>query len=150
MRAQKGFTMIEILVAIGILAIIFAIGLLMNMDLYRGYSRRSERDTLVSVLERARSRAMANVNQHAWGACFDRANHNYIIFNGASYSGIPSDTLSGNPSVAITPATTKLECGNGGIVFDQLTGDTSAVAITMTQGAITSNISTNAEGLIIW
>lgn len=143
--------MIEILLAIGIMTTIFAVGLLMSMDTYRGYSRRSERDTLVAVLERARSRAMANVNQHSWGVCFDGTN--YIIFSGPNYEGaITTETIPGNPSVTVadTSEAPRLPCGNGGIVFAQLTGDTSEVTITVTQGQVVSNISTNIEGLIDW
>ena len=69
LKSDKGFTFIEILVVIAILGTLFAIGLLMSMEAYRGYSRRSDRDILVSALERARSSALANTNQQEWGVC---------------------------------------------------------------------------------
>lgn len=144
--------MIEILVAIGILALIFALGLIMSMDMYRGYSRRSERDTLVSILERARSRAMANAYQSQWGVCYDGAN--YYLFSGPHYMGaITKDAIQGNPGVSIvdTSAIKKLSCDpDGGIVFMQLTGNASNTSMTLTQGAVTSHISINTEGLITW
>jgi prepilin-type N-terminal cleavage/methylation domain-containing protein len=153
MSEDKGFTMIEILVAIAIMAIIFALGLFMSMEMYRGYSRRSERDTLASVLERARSRAMANVHQHMWGACLDGSN--YVIFSGQNYANrIDSETVPVNSGTTIDASgAPAFLCSGGGIVFAQLTGDTipaTAQTITMTQGAITSTISTNVEGRIDW
>jgi len=146
--------MIELLVVIAIITILFAIGVLMSMDAYRGYSRRSERDTVVSILQRARSSAISNVNQHQWGACYDSANSQYVIFAGASYAAAFPNTkqlipVSSGTTIDLTGAPA-FACSAGGIIFAQLTGNTSAATISMTQGAITSTVSTNAEGRINW
>ncbi|MEK7133548.1 MAG: prepilin-type N-terminal cleavage/methylation domain-containing protein [Patescibacteria group bacterium] len=153
---HQGLTLIEIMVVIAILTILFAVGLLMSMDAFRGYSRRSERDTLVSVFQRARSSAIANVNQHQWGACLDTSvptSPDYVIFSGPSYgSAITKLAIPANSGVTITDtsSTKRFNCSLGGIVFNQLTGDTSDNTITVNQGAITSTISTNVEGRIDW
>ncbi len=153
--APKGFTLIEILLVIGLFSIIIELGLFMSMDMYKGYSRRSERDTLVDVLQRARSRAMSNVHQSPWGVCYDATNPshpNYIIFSGVGYEGaVTKDIVPANPAVTTDlSAAASFACGSGGIVFSQLTGDTSALSVSMTQGSIISIISTNVEGAIIW
>jgi len=155
MEGSHGFTLVEVLLVIGLLVIIFALGLFMSMETYRGYSRRSERDTLVAVLERARSRAMANVDQHAWGACYDgsvASDPQFVIFSGPSYaSAYRTDPVPANPGVTLDlSAAPPLPCASGGVVFAQLTGDTSAISVTMTEGGITSTISTNAAGRIDW
>lgn len=152
---QRGFTFIEVMVVVAIISILFAVGLLMGMDAYHGYARRSERDTLVSVFQRARSRALANVNQHQWGVCLDTnvpTSPNYVIFSGPSYaSAFSKDIIPANPSVTINlSGAPSFACTSGGIIFAQLTGDTTSATITMQQGAITSTISTNQEGAIDW
>ncbi|MBM3261542.1 prepilin-type N-terminal cleavage/methylation domain-containing protein [Candidatus Kaiserbacteria bacterium] len=147
----KGFTLIEILLVVGILVLLFAIGLFMSMDVYRSYSRRSERDTVVAILQRARSRAMANINQSVWGVCMQ--GDGYRIFKGTTYSadGV-TETIEGNPSVIITDtsATQRFACADGGIVFAQLSGDTTDQMITVVQAGIASTISTNVLGRIDW
>ena len=148
---QSGFSLIEILIGLGILTIIFSIGLLMSMDSFRGYSRRSERDTIVAMLQRTRSRAMANVGQSPWGACFNGTN--YILFRGSSYaSSVTTEVIEGNPAVSVTDtsSTPRFLCADGGVVFAQLTGNTNPVTITLVQGAITSTVSTNSAGRIDW
>src|ERR1051326_7870488 len=90
---QRGMTLIEMIVVIAIITILFATGVVMSMEAFRGYTRRSERDVIVSILQRARSRAMANVGQHAWGACFDGSN--YYIFSNV-YPSSPMDTVPAN------------------------------------------------------
>ena len=152
LKSDKGFTFIEILVVIAILGTLFAIGLLMSMEAYRGYSRRSDRDILVSALERARSSALANTNQREWGVCYDSTGPSYIIFSGSSYSeAITKTTLPSSPGVALdTSGATAFSCLAGGIIFAQLTGDTSDNSIVLTQGAVISVVSTNQVGRINW
>jgi hypothetical protein len=58
------------------------------------------------------------------------------------------DTIEGNTGAV--PSGAAFLCSNGGIVFDQLTGNTPAVTISIAQGGVTSNIATNAEGRIDW
>src|SRR3989344_5249325 len=84
-KLKGGFTLVEVIVVIAIVGLIFGLGLFMSFDVYRGFSHRSERDVIVSLLERARSHAMANVGQSAWGFCEDAGN-NYIIFHGTVYA----------------------------------------------------------------
>jgi hypothetical protein len=125
------------------------------MQAFHGYSRRSERDTIVSLLERARSKAISNVSQNKWGVCLDTTSPtdpNYEVFSGSTYaSAIAKYATPGNPGVTITDtsATPKFACTNGGVVFDQLTGDTGNVSITVTQGSV-STIAINNEGAISW
>jgi hypothetical protein len=147
--------LVETLLVIGLFTFVFALGLFMTMETYRGYSRRSDRDTFVGVLERARSRAMANVNQHTWGVCYETTNPadpKYVIFSGASYaSAFTTEFVPANPGVTfdLTSAPT-LPCVSGGIVFAQLTGNSSSASATLTEGGITSTVAVNAMGRVDW
>ena len=60
----------EIIIVIAMFGALLALGLFMSMDAYRGFSFRSEEDTVVSLLQKARSRAMNNMNQTPWGVCW--------------------------------------------------------------------------------
>ena len=58
---SKGFTLMEVLVVIALLGVIFSLSVFISLDTYRGSSFRNERDTLVGVLQEARSEAMNNI-----------------------------------------------------------------------------------------
>ena len=58
---MRGFTMIEILVVIGLFAIAGGFALWVSMESYRGSSFFADRDMFVAVLQRARAEAVNNV-----------------------------------------------------------------------------------------
>lgn len=142
---SKGFTLIEIVISMAILTIILGLGLFMSMDSYNAYLSRSERDTIVSLLQRARSHAMANSYQTSWGLCYIAPD--YIIFRGtACTAGVATNEVTpGNPVALITGLTSVSP-----ILFSQLSGTTTGGTITVTEGSKVSTISINHEGTIIW
>lgn len=135
--------MIEIIVVIGILVAIMSLGLFVSMDLFRGYNARSERDVVVSLLERARSRSMNNMHHTRWGVCLSGSN--YILFRGSTCSAgvATNEQTPASPSATVTGLST-------GVVFSQLGGTTTAATITIAQSGRTSTITINNEGAIIW
>lgn len=152
--SERGLTLVEILVVMALLVLLFAGALVMSMESFWSSARRSERDIIVSMLQRARSRAMANVSQRPWGVCRDTSDPDepeYVLFSGSDSNRFSEVRIPGNPGapVDVTGATV-FPCGNSGVVFAQLTGKTSAVSISITEGATTSVISTNIQGRIDW
>lgn len=152
---QSGLSLIEIMVVIGIFVLIMSLGLVTTFSSFKGTIFRSERSTLVSVLDRTRSRAMNNYYESSHGVCYDNSSPNspnYIIFRGNTFvSGSPTnETLSSSPAVAITSSPNTFLCSSGGIVFSQLTGNSPAVSITLTEDGKTSVVSTNIVGRIDW
>lgn len=139
---NRAFTLIEVLVAIAILVTIIGLGLFMSLDVYRGFSHRSERDTVVSLLTKARSHAMANIYETSWGVCY--ISPNYIIFRGSTCTA----GVSTNEVLAASPAT--VVNWPTAIVFTQLSGDSAGGTITLTQNAKTDTITINNEGTINW
>lgn len=83
-KKGEGFTLIEILIAVGLLTLIVSLGLILSMDFYRTYAFNYEKDLLVSLLQQARSRSMANINQLEHGVGFDTDEHAYRVFEGTS------------------------------------------------------------------
>lgn len=140
---MRGFSLIEVLVVVAIFTVLIGLGLFMSMETLRGAFHRSERDTIVSLLERARSRAMNNIEQSPWGMCYLAPD--YVVFKGtAGCVTAAVDTLAANPGTATTGLLAP------GIVFSQLAGTTTPATVMVTQNGRTSAITTNYEGTIIW
>jgi prepilin-type N-terminal cleavage/methylation domain-containing protein len=144
---KRGFTLIEVIVVIAILTIVMTLGLFMSLDVYRGYQYRSERGVLVALLERARSHAMANVGQSAWGLC--KEGDYYALFGGSAYSpGAVEESIPASKAATVLGVP---ECSGGAVVFAALSGTTTPATITVEQGtAPTATITLNDHGTIIW
>ena len=143
--ANNGFTLIEILVVIGILVILSSLGLLVSLDFYRSYAFNSERDLLVAALQKARSQSMANINQSAHGVQVN-SGAEYVIFEGSAYSAgnAANFSMPADPSVSSS--------GDSEIVFEQLSGKVAAqkqVTLTDPKGR-SAQITINPEGGIEW
>jgi prepilin-type N-terminal cleavage/methylation domain-containing protein len=148
--SQRAFTLIEILVVTAIFAVIIALGLLMSMETFRGTTFRSERDTMIGVLTKARSRSMANIKQSPWGVHYAGSpNFTYTIFKGSTYvaGAATNEDLPGNKDSTVTGWPV------GDIVFSQLSGTTTAVVtppIAIAENSRTANVTVNYEGTITW
>jgi Tfp pilus assembly protein FimT len=135
--------LIEVLIVLAIITILAAMGLVVGANSYRSYAFRSQRETVVSVLERTRSRAMANLYASPWVACAGASA--YEIKRGDTCAtGVTQDTVQVSPGLTISgfPAT--------GIAFSQLAGTTTAQTIQITDGTHTATITTYGTGSISW
>lgn len=129
---SRGFTLVEIVVVMAIFTLLIGLGLFMSMDSYRGFSFRSERDVVVSLLEKARSRAMANIYQTPWGVC--TIGSDYVIFRGTTCTpgGATNESLAKkSPAVGVSGF-------SSGIWFSQLSGTTTGGTVVVTQDTRTS------------
>jgi prepilin-type N-terminal cleavage/methylation domain-containing protein len=147
-----GFTLIEVLVVMGLLAAIAGLVSFANFDSWRGYTFRSERNLLVSVLHKARSQSISNICLGSALTCTDGKPHGvkiqgdkYIIFQGASF--IARDAAFDQN---IDAAGTVSHAGISEVVFAQLSGDAVGTAgdIIFDDGIRTVTISINNEGRI--
>ena len=141
---MRGFSLIEILVVIALLSVIAGLGLFMSMDSLRGYMSRSESDVVVSLLQRARSRAVSNIGQASWGVCFIAPN--YIIHKGS----VCTAGLSTNEVVRSGSGASVSGLAAPGVTFSALGGTTTAATITVVQSGRTAVITLNNEGRIDW
>lgn len=139
---RRAFTLIEIVVVLAIFSVLILSGLFMSMDTLRGTLHRSERDVVVSLLQKARSRALANMNQSPWGVCYIEPA--YVIFRGTACTA----GLATNEPVPASPA--NLGTFSSPIVFSQLSATTTAGTVTLIQDGRTSVITVNREGTIEW
>jgi Tfp pilus assembly protein FimT len=141
-KSGTGFTLIEITLVIALIIIIFGFGLTISFDSFRKNYLKTERDTLISVLQKARGEAINNVNDTQHGFYFDGTD--YVLFEGSSSPGTQELKITKNPSITISGLTE--------VVFEQLSGDANSVGdIILSDGinpAVTINI--NQEGRINW
>lgn len=145
---MKGFTLVEILVSVALISILAGLGVFMSLEAYRASIHRAEDATIVSLLQRARSRAMANAFESEWSVCYVAPNYKLVKGPGC-IANTPYETIEANVGVATASDFSNI-AKFPVIVFEQLTGNTSAETITVVQEGRTAEISTNHEGTIIW
>jgi Tfp pilus assembly protein FimT len=141
-------------VVMALLAAISGLGLIVGMESYRGYAFRADRDTLVSLLERARAQSINNIcvgtsctNGKPHGVFVDVPGNHYVLFQGATYGTRDSaiDEVTG-ANVGVTRS------GLTEVVFAQLSGEVNLsgdIVLSGVAGTV-STTSINAEGQISW
>lgn len=135
-KSDKGMTFFEVLVVMGILAIVGGFALFVSMDAYRSSNFGSDRDLLIATLQRARAQAMNNVclgsaadcnsDGKKHGVAIKPSDHpnSFVIFQSASdYAGrsvsdkAQDAMFPANPGSAFTITPSAAD-----IVFAQLSG----------------------------
>lgn len=157
MTHKRGFTLIEIVVAIGLITLIASIGLVVSMEYLRGRSAHSEEDVIVSLLQNARSQSLSNIDQVRHGVHFVSSPLRYIEFECPSslpqctaYTSSSADSvINSSYNVSIPSPALPFD-----IIFGQLSGDcvncASTTDITVNDGARDYVVSVNNEGQIDW
>jgi prepilin-type N-terminal cleavage/methylation domain-containing protein len=120
-KETTGFTLIEVLVVLGIVSVLLSSTLFFNFDTYRGDAFRAEGKILQSLLQTARADAMNNIGQQPHGVALHPDGYNgYVIFEGEDYAHADIHTLVQIPeSYHISLS---LDSPHE-IVFSQLSGD---------------------------
>jgi prepilin-type N-terminal cleavage/methylation domain-containing protein len=143
---NKGFTLIETLIVLAIFGALVGLGLFMSMETFSGTLHRSEREVVVGLLQKARSRAMNNIEQAPWGVCYQGSD--YLVFKGSTCSASAAiDRVEANSGVA---ATSDFAHTFPVVVFTQLSGTTTATSTTIVEGERSATISITYEGTIEW
>ena len=142
-RLSAGFTIVEILISLTLLAAIFGLGFPVTWSFYGTYQFDSEAKVLVSVLEQARNSAMINRNQSAHGVFIN--DDQMTVFQGASYASrntAMDKIFPRNSLIAIS--------GPSEIVFSALSGQVSSSTYTVSYQHRSANIQANSYGTIIF
>jgi prepilin-type N-terminal cleavage/methylation domain-containing protein len=159
-NSARGFTLMEIIIVIGLLVVIAGFALVVSLDDYRGYNFRNERDVVVAVLQKARSQAINNMCFEDTGStCSDGVPHGvyfgtagqYVIFQGASYASRDQ----GLDEVIEAGAGSVVAAGMSSVVFERLSGDASVSpansTLTLTdERGKTSVFTVEGNGRIWW
>ncbi len=148
---MNGFTLTEVMVVIGLVAIVGGLSLSLSMDDYRSYKFRSERDMFLAILHKARSQSMSNI---CLGTCTNGKPHgvaiisgHYVIFQGASYAirDLAQDEITQTNYAVVFS-------GIPEVVFTELSGDATPsgdMTIADTSGH-SSTVTITNQGRISW
>ena len=148
--SHKGFTLLEILIVLGLMSMIALFGVAMSYSSISRSSVLQERDLFVSLLlSGARAQALANIHEVSHGIRIDNTLHQYILFEGDAYDDFPAShrsTAYTNENITIT------NTGGNDIVFEQLSGNvlSGAGTITVSDNHATQKIFINEVGQINW
>lgn len=141
---ENGFTLIEVLLVLGLLVALSSVGLFYSVDSFRRSQFRAERDMVASVLGQARAQSMANVDEQPHGVHISPSA--YILFSGSTFNAADSNNRSYPASGVIS------HTGMTDVVFEQVSGNATVTggSLTFSHEASQSVITINNVGQINW
>lgn len=141
-RATKGFTLVELLIALGVLAIVSGMGVGSYRTLMQGKNHVANVQVVVQSLRSAQVHARAAYEDDAWGVLV--ASSGVTLFKGGSYSGRDAsfDTayaFQGQPTIT----------GDTEIVFAKVFGTVPSVStVTLDEYDRSDTITITTEGMV--
>lgn len=151
---RRGFTLLELILTIGILAILAAAGFSAYYNFQLGIKVEEEGNRIQSVLRQAQQKAISGEENSQWGIRFvypQAGEHYYDIFWGANFStGTTTERIYLSSGVVfINPAASSTI----DVVFNKRNGEMATsspiiISVKTTTSDISKNITITPKGLI--
>ena len=147
---KTGFTLIETVIALGILAFLASLTLSVGLDTYRGDAFRHEEALIVTLLYKARADALSNTGEASHGVALHPTDYprGYVVFEGATYE----DRIRARDTIVDEGFSMSMGASSYEVVFAPLSGATHPRELTLIDAARnhTAVIAINHEGGIDW
>lgn len=126
--SRRAFTIIEVIVVIGITALLAGLSLPISGSFLSRNELSSESVKITDSLRRARTQSMYGAQDSVWGVHFTSSD--YTIFRGSSYN--PADSYNNTTSLPGVLSISAITINGGGsdIIFDRVSGTTSTFGTT--------------------
>jgi prepilin-type N-terminal cleavage/methylation domain-containing protein len=146
---KKGFTIIELLIVITILAIISAVVLTSLSSINTSQAIDKDAQAIVAYLDQAKSNTLASKDASQYGVRF--ASTTITLFKGSTYNSSEPEnrTYLLNPATIIK--TVSLTGGGLDVVFSRLTGETAqngTILVSSTRASTTRTVTIYKTGAI--
>ncbi|MEK7654449.1 MAG: prepilin-type N-terminal cleavage/methylation domain-containing protein [Patescibacteria group bacterium] len=140
-KYSSGITLIEILIVLGIAALLLGAGAPVAYNFYYQAQFESEYSLLFSTLQQARNLSLVNHNKSAHGVYLE--SETFITFQGSSFAARTASQDREFPRATQVTISGPVE-----IVFAALSGETSSSTFSVSNGDRSRDIFVNAEGLV--
>jgi len=149
---NKGISLLEIIIAMAILAIILMV-VIPSLSRFKSQQNlKNATEDIISLLDKARSQTLSSKNSSNYGVHFEPAK--VVLFTGGTYSSLAADNkeITFPNSIEVLSGGISLNGSGVDVVFNRLTGETSqygTIAIQLLSDATKQKIITiNKNGII--
>lgn len=118
---KKGFTLLEIIVAVGIISLIGAASMVSFLNSRRTRDLGTSGQNVLSILRLAQSKTIAGEDASNWGVHLDSSQ--FVLFRGATYAGATKTEPHALPDT-LEIANISLAGGGSDIIFQKIYGTT--------------------------
>lgn len=119
---MKGFTIIEVVIVIVILAVLTAMAITSFSGFRQNQLLNSDVNKAISVINEARSKTLSSQDFSQYGVHFEASQ--IVVFKGATYVASSPDNATSTLSSFIEISGISLNGGGSDVVFQKLTGKT--------------------------
>ncbi len=149
MKQHQGFSIIEILIVLGIMAILTGITFSVFSSVKKAQALEKDRDSIIEVLRQARSQTLSSKNASQYGVHITSSQ--ITLFTGTSYSVGNSSNQDFILQGSDTIVTISLTGGGSDVVFNRLTGETNqngTITISSPSTSQTKTVTIYKTGLV--
>lgn len=122
MNKNLGFTILELLISLSVMAIVIVIVMTAFISFRKSHALVSDTDTVIEVLRQARNQTLSSKNSSVYGVHF--AASKITLFAGGTYSSGSGTNQDFFLNATDTILTISLAGGGSDVVFQRLSGET--------------------------